>query len=639
MRKPLAREHLSREKRLGHPAPMAILTAIAITLLAGLLGPSRWLGPAQARSPENESTGPALQALGGEKAKQGHSSAKAQQICWAEMMDDPLETFDIPNTPRPAYLESTIDPIFGTRLTRITGDPGSDIVTADGAKIGTWGDVAKHHYAKDQPWNADETLIHLSRNVNGSPGDLFLDGETYQVRFARSVPGHDNRWHPVDPALKVYVDGNGIGTFNVYTGAQKVIRTFAEYTRLDMGPWEGNLSYDGKMVALYAKRPDGGNDVFAYDLNSNVKYPVKDLGTTSIDWASISASGNYVVIMYGDTDTQVYDLSMGLLSRFTVNHNHYDLGLDLAGEDVAAGISKNSSYDGLVIAHRLKDAAFSALTTGGYAIHTSTRNNLLPGWAYSSFHPTRARYRDEIVAISTDGKEAVRRFGHMHNNQTDYLAEAMPVPSHDGKRVLFSSNWNASNGRPVGAYVFDARVACETEPSPTPSVAHPSATAMPSTQAPTHTPMPATATATSAPPPTETPTNTPVPPTPTHTNTPVPPTATPTNTPVPPTATPTNTPLPPTEAPTNTPLPPTEAPTIAPLPTAIPTGSPPPTEAPTNTATAAPPTAAPTETATETNAPTSAPTPTTTHTPTTAPEDPTAAPSPTSAPTAHQPGL
>jgi hypothetical protein len=53
-----------------------------------------------------------------------------------------------------------------------------------------------------------------------------------------------------------------------------------------MGPWEGNLSYDGGMAAFYAKRPDGVYDVFAYDIVNDIKYQTKNLGTISIDWAA-----------------------------------------------------------------------------------------------------------------------------------------------------------------------------------------------------------------------------------------------------------------------------------------------------------------------------------------------------------------
>lgn len=389
-----------------------------------------------------------------------HTWGAGQKWCWNKLVDDPKATFSVPNNSRPEYLKYVGDPVFGTKIIRITGDPATAIISKKGEKIGVWGDVVKHHYSKDQPWNSDGTLLHLTRNVNGSPAHLFLDGETYEVLFTRAIPGHDNRWHPTNPSLKVYLEANQIGYFNVYNNERTVLRTFPEYSRIELGPWEGNLSYDGRMAVFYAQRRRGGHDVFSYDMVDNIKYPIKDLGNAAIDWASISPGGRYVVIMYNDTDTRVFDLNMKYLTRFTVNHNHYDLGIDEEREEIAVGVSKKSRYDGLIIKHRLRDSKLTKMTTGGYAIHTSVRNRFLPGWSYSSFSPSRARYRDEIVAVKMDGSEKVRRLCHMHNIQIDYLSEAMPVPSQDGKRVIFSSNWGKTKGRPVSTYVVDVRVPC-----------------------------------------------------------------------------------------------------------------------------------------------------------------------------------
>jgi hypothetical protein len=134
------------------------------------------------------------------------------------MGDNPQPTFAVPDIPKPKYLNTIIDPVFVTKITRISGDPGTKIMTKNGEAIGAWGTVVKHHYSKDQPWNVDESLIHLTRNIGGSPSDIFLDGETYEVLFARSVLGSEDRWHATNPALKFYVNGNQIRYFNVYTG-------------------------------------------------------------------------------------------------------------------------------------------------------------------------------------------------------------------------------------------------------------------------------------------------------------------------------------------------------------------------------------------------------------------------------------
>ena len=36
------------------------------------------------------------------------------------------------------------------------------------------GDVCRHHYSKDQAWNADQTVIWLNKGC-----DKFIDGNTY----------------------------------------------------------------------------------------------------------------------------------------------------------------------------------------------------------------------------------------------------------------------------------------------------------------------------------------------------------------------------------------------------------------------------------------------------------------------------
>jgi hypothetical protein len=250
------------------------------------------------------------------------------------------------------------------------------------------------------------------------------------------------------------VSGNQIGRFNVRTGETTVLRAFLGYSRVYIGPWEGNLSADGCRVALYT------NDqrVFAYDMCRDVQYPSISVG--SVDWASVSPSGQYVVVQRTDSDSRVYDSeTAGLVCQFTMNQNHYDLGYDANGDEVAAGVSKGTAYDGRVILHRLRDCAFTALSDGGYASHTSMRAFGRTGWAYTSMHPTTnwPPYRDEIVSIATDGSGRVQRWTHMRNRITDYLAESQPCPSRDGKRVIFGSNWNASSGRPVSAYIVDAR--------------------------------------------------------------------------------------------------------------------------------------------------------------------------------------
>ena len=71
------------------------------------------------------------------------------------------------NLAKPGYLETVLDPDFGTKITRIVGDPGTSVPVVGS----TWRPVARHGYSKKPVWNADESLIFLEKHEGG--GILF----------------------------------------------------------------------------------------------------------------------------------------------------------------------------------------------------------------------------------------------------------------------------------------------------------------------------------------------------------------------------------------------------------------------------------------------------------------------------------
>ena len=368
-------------------------------------------------------------------------------------------TVAIPNVSRPHYLESYTDPVFKTTITRITGEPETDIPNVNGK----WDMVARHHYSKNSAWNCDQSILLLGRH-HGNPRMLFLDGTTYKPLFGRhSSPGTDTRWHPKEPWIMVYVKDNRIGYWDVREDKQRTAAVFPGYSEFRIGPWEGNLSRDGRRIVIDGKR---GEDriAFAYDLEAEQKHPDVVLNDVTLDWVSVSASGKYIVLngrisgQKGD-QTQVYDLvgnKVGSLWAEYGRPSHYDLTIDENGDDVAVGVSKTQPDAGRVIKRRLSDGKVTILTVGGYASHTSTRNVYRPGWAYVTYQhrgPKYPPYWDEVVAVKLDGSLTVERIAHLHTAKTDYLTEAHAVPSPDGNRVLWASDWESASGRPIGTYV------------------------------------------------------------------------------------------------------------------------------------------------------------------------------------------
>jgi hypothetical protein len=413
-----------------------------------------------------------LTMLTGFPALTGSSHAAAVQFGRRQCnLPHDHRTFPVRAVAKPGYLGSYTDPVTGARITRITGNPGAAIPTVGG----TWPSIARHNYSKDAAWNANQSLIVLKR-LQGYGADLFLDGNTYRPLFKRArIPG-ETRWHPTRADVMTYVSGScDIGTWNVRTDARTRVLGLSAYTQCSFGPFEGNLSRNGNRLAVHATRKsDSKKVVFAVDLPRRSKYPdigVAAAGLTEVDWVSISPLGDLIVIKgtlregTGD-NTKVVTLrgaQVGPLWSRYGQPSHYDLTLDTRGRQVAVGVGKGAPYHGKVIMRDLRTGGSTVLSAGGYASHTSARNIALPGWAFVTHDEDNASYppyRNEIFAVRLDGNLTIRRLGNVHTSSGDYEAQAHAVPSPDGTRVMFASDWGTKSRRPVQSYVADYRHLC-----------------------------------------------------------------------------------------------------------------------------------------------------------------------------------
>src|SRR5262249_6941710 len=155
---------------------------------------------------------------------------------------------------------------------------------------------------------------------------------------------------------------------------------------------------------------------------------------------------------------------------FPLKHADMTLDLDDHGEDVIiGGRACPGSTLGHVVKVRLRDGLVTSLTDPrnepAYS-HGSARNTLRAGWVDVTYSRDRVyegfRFFGEVVAVRTDGSGAVQRFAHYHSTASTYPAEAHAVPSPDGRRVVFASDW--SDHAPAGssplagarAFVVDA---------------------------------------------------------------------------------------------------------------------------------------------------------------------------------------
>ena len=376
---------------------------------------------------------------------------------------------------KPGYLQTVAEPDFGTTITRITGDPGTPI---GNGVAGNWPAVAYHNYPKDPVWTADQALLVL-KTMSGvpSPGAaLFLDGSTYRVLFSRTGPAGGGEWrlHPTLPDVAVYLNANGsVGHWNVRTNVStlKFSAPAGAYSGANLSWPEANVSYDGRWVTVQATRNSDGRKVaYTVDIGAGTKGADIDLaafGVGAVDWVSVSPLGTYVVVSAvidgAGYRVKAWDRATGRQVQYWTTHplGHADIGIDQAGREVVFGGANGSVNAKQFVTLDLASGAVAVQSPPtSYNWHASTRSNLRRGWGYAVTNDYTGTALDgEIYALKLDGSRGIERYGRYHGVNSRYDDAPKAVPSPDGKRLLFASNWGSTTG-PIQAYVLDLRPRC-----------------------------------------------------------------------------------------------------------------------------------------------------------------------------------
>jgi hypothetical protein len=372
---------------------------------------------------------------------------------------------------KPAYLGTTTDPDTGLTITRITGDVGDSVPTVGGA----WPTIAYHNYSKDQPWSADEAYIVLKQVSNewGAGSYLFLDGTTYAPLFTSTggtSGGGEKRWHPTVADQMITLNSNGrVVWWNPVTNTTTVkVAAVLGYTAHEMGPNEGNPTYDGsKLVAKAVRSSDSHVVARLINIDAGTVGVVIDMtaaGLVDLDWVSISPLGTYVVAEgdfgLGRSDTRkVWNASTGALVQTITNYGgqHIDLGVDASGNEVLFSVTGSSPYSHGAFMQRLSDGAATGLSPTGISSfnwHVSTRPNLRTG-VLSVNDSLGFTYDGMLVGVHLGTPNVVTPYCHHYSNNIDYDSAPKACMSPSGTRVLFASNWGDASGRPMQTYVVD----------------------------------------------------------------------------------------------------------------------------------------------------------------------------------------
>ncbi len=387
----------------------------------------------------------------------GSSTTPAPHLYPPDTTYTPIFT-DIP--PMPDYLDTLDDTTTDTEIKRIT-QPDA----AYGSEYPT------HSYSKNQPWNANATSYKFYSVA-------VYDAETHAKTL--TLPGnlYETFWSNTNPDLMYsFREAGEIKTYTISTGQQTTLYTLAGYDRVKLGPGEGNIDKNDHYVALVGKR-GVDLDVIVFDLQaSTVITTVTFAGAWGagsgmpehLDWASISQSGNYVVLNWdtgapwdvhpwnGHFGIEVYNRDMTFHHRASRYGNHGDLCFAPNGDELYVQFwGEYGTINAYRLADTLQDHPYIVQdhTDFGYGdAHLSCRNLLRPGWAYVSVDHSKGGM---VVAVKLDESRIIQYFGHHFSSTSSYKKSPMPVPNPWGDIIMFKSDFYTDNDASV-AYSFEAR--------------------------------------------------------------------------------------------------------------------------------------------------------------------------------------
>jgi hypothetical protein len=385
----------------------------------------------------------------------GETCASCPGDCGACPTDDLCEGLVTDTAPhpmtalaKPAPGAAVTDPQFSTTIRRIS-DAG-----AAGAIVPM--------YSTIPAWNADESLLIL---YEVGRGHRLHDGRTYAFLRMLDISPPDLEqvfWHPSDPDLLLYVNGNTLVRRHVSSGVEDPLHSFSFCPD---GPSGGSdvmyISWDGNVLGLTC-----GGEVFAYRVDT-------DTVGRRIAWDSETGpqAGPSGGLLY--LDGHVVDFDMTILRTLDLGNpwEHASLGRYASGHDVYFGVQFDPGPGGCevgsLVAHDLTDGSCRVIVgeSTGYryppsGTHVSAVALQRPGWVVVGVvgDPAGAALLDsELLLADTNPGGHVCRIAHHRSYGGDgpqgYWAEPHAVPSPSGTRVLFGSDWGG--GASVDAYVVE----------------------------------------------------------------------------------------------------------------------------------------------------------------------------------------
>jgi len=385
----------------------------------------------------------------------------SQDLSQGLLIND-LDLHPMQDIAKPAYLQSIVDPSFGTTIRRITDAPDGEFIVPV--------------YSTIQAWNADESLMFLYDGSTGS--HQLLNGTSYEyIRHLDDISPDDLEqlfWDFSDPQVLYYLESasDDFIQYNVLTQSKTVLVNLDEVATT----CDGNISLGNDVQMM-----SWDSDIISFRCNNEraYYYRISTQTLTEFDIDNIS----YTAPMPGASGTRFYhqtssyDEAGQLHTDLNVNEGqHSCLGKMANGDDgyfaVSFAAGPQGGCLGNIVGHNLEtgdcyniisqDQGYDYPQSGTHisaVSHTNTEGAWLAASMIGYDEDGQELLDQELVIARADENNiVVCRIGHHRSdeNEFDYWGEPHASMSPSGTRIIFGSDWSGSeDGQSVDTYIVE----------------------------------------------------------------------------------------------------------------------------------------------------------------------------------------
>lgn len=352
----------------------------------------------------------------------GDTGSDPVDLCAGLVVDD-LENHPPSMLAPPALGGSVVDPEFGTTIVR---------VASGGVPM----------YSTISAWNADASRLIL---YHPGSGHQLYDGSTYEELGSLPIGPNDLElvyWDTNDPDVFYYPQGDALYAYAVSSGRESVVTTF-EGCGGDDATAGGDPFFSSFDSARFGFKC--GSTHLVYDRVANEILGLQDSGFDL--GPQMAPSGQRA---YWQGLVVAPDLSTNVDLMLDSPYEHASMGWDAQGSDAYLTVVFDGIDVGSLVAYDMQTGAANVVVgpATGYpyppgGTHVSGLAYDNPGWAVLSVVGAGdgATLLDGEILVANWETGQVCRAAHHRSSGSDYFAEPHAVPSPDGTRILFGSDW------------------------------------------------------------------------------------------------------------------------------------------------------------------------------------------------------